>query len=686
MSSQVAEGALADLVDPNLGAEDTPQRIAERDAQIRKLYNIARPQGGAITFEPKDEAAARPTSQPVVTAAPQQQAANDPITAALLREANPANRPGMAEVPGSQEHEAKRAEQDAAWRAEAKKNAASSWNPLGGPEALLTAGSGFLANVAGRAATLAQKAAGVDDAQAVARAKEIMHSLTYEPRLESTKDVLGAVSSVAQSEPIHRLAGLGPAEGMALAGASAGPAAVRVAPRAAAATEAAPARVPGQMASVGASAVAPAEQAKVLAATAQTPEIRQAIERAASKPMTPFSLKTVERHVEADTLPVPIKLTSGQATQDATLLSQEQNARGSKPELVQRFNEQESQLRENLHAIREKAAPDVYATSKPSMGETIIDAYKAKDAALNKTISANYKALKDANGGEFPMDAKAFVNAADAKLHKELKFEFVPGPLERQLQAFREGRPMNFEQFEAMRTNLANIQRSQTDGNVKRAAAIIRDALEELPMPTGAEHLKPLADQARASARERFALMDADPAYKAIVKGKASADQFIDRYVLGPKADVKHLETMKANLAHDPVAQQTMTAGAMRRLKDKAGDNFSQAGYNKAVEGLQPKMSILFDPESKALVEKLGNVARYVKGQPTGSFVNNSNTAVAMLGTVGKFAGKTGLNAAFPGFQVGDKLAGVASFIKEKKNLSQSLQTGAGIGLKEVSK
>ncbi len=687
----IAERALADLVRP--GMEDSPAQTAERDQQIAQLYRQARPQGGAIAFDAPPQAAATPApAAPPVAAPQQQQPANDPVTAALMNEAK--GGPDLS-IPGNEGalSASRNVGKESLWD---RAKTAVSAGPAGPLEAGLSVASGVAGGLAGSAAGLYKgvtggkygTAAGAEEAKAYAA--DVARSLTYEPRTEAGKTILEGVGTLAEQTGLRRLAGLGPAEGMALAGLSAVPSINRAAQgaRATPAAEAPAAAGGARFGSVGASGTNAKDAALALAAQAKSPELKAAIERTAPK-ISQTGLRAAERHVEADSLPVPIRLTAGQATQDVSLLSQEQNARGAKQALANRFSEQNTQLGENLREIRDRAAPDVFTSSRPAMGETIIDAYKAKDKALSAKISENYKALKDANGGNFPMDAKAFVTAADEALHKQLKFEFVPGPLEKQLEGFRNGKPMNFEQFEAMRTNLANIARSQADGNVKQAAAIIRDSLEALPMPVGAEHLKPLADAARASARERFALINADPAYKAVTRGKASADRFLDKYVLN--ADTGAVETMKANLAHDPVAQQTMTAGALRRLQDRAGlidysGNFSPAGYNKALEGLGPKASILFEPESKKLVEQLGSVARHVKGQPTGSFVNNSNTAVALLGEAAKSSVAGAANVAAGGVPIGTWARKIGGFVKEQKDLNRSLQTGAGLKLKDVAK
>jgi hypothetical protein len=82
-------------------------------------------------------------------------------------------------------------------------------------------------------------------------------------------------------------------------------------------------------------------------------------------------------------------------------------------------------------------------------------------------------------------------------------------------------------------------------GNEVAALSIIRDALEELPLTGGAATLKPLADAARAAARERFQALDRDPAYKAAVNDKVAAENFVNTFVLSKgKGTEKNVQTM----------------------------------------------------------------------------------------------------------------------------------------------
>src|SRR6185369_9270899 len=208
------------------------------------------------------------------------------------------------------------------------------------------------------------------------------------------------------------------------------------------------------------------------------------------------------------------------------------------------------------------------------------------------------------------------------------------------LSEFRSGEtPMTFENFENARTTLAAEARKADragDGNAAAAINIVRDKLEDLPMTGQNADLKALADKARASAKARFDALDADPAYKAAVNDSVAPDRFVQKFVTGGTRD--GVAQMRANLAHDDTAVQTMGVSALDHLRDQArvgpgqSGNFAQAAFNKQLVALDPKLRSLVDPKTADQLGTLGNVTHYTQNQPRGSYVNNSNTAVALFG------------------------------------------------------
>lgn len=407
----------------------------------------------------------------------------------------------------------------------------------------------------------------------------------------------------------------------------------------------------------------------------------------------------LDRHLEADSLPIPMRLTEGQATQDPVQLSNELNRRGKDTEFAARYNQQNQQLIDNLDEIRREASPNVVGNDPVQSGQQLVDLYKSADEAATQQINEAYQALRDAAGGDLPIDGQAFTRNADAALKQNMKTRYLPAEIASDLNDFRSGeRAMTFTDFENMRTNLAAAARKADragDGNAAAAIGMVRTALEDLPLTGDAAALKPLADQARTLARERFARIKNDPAYKAVVSDETPAgelsplaDKFVEQYVVKGKA--AHVTRMRENLGNSADANELIAGGALNYLKQKSGvnmytneGNFSQAGYNRALAELTPKLNDLVGPQRAEQVQTLGNVARYTQHQPRGSFVNNSNTFVAAAMEGAKSSIEGAANVAAGGVPVGTWTRKALESRADKKFVRESLKPGAGLKPKD---
>jgi hypothetical protein len=416
-----------------------------------------------------------------------------------------------------------------------------------------------------------------------------------------------------------------------------------------------------------------------------SPELKEAVQTAAQKSGGTVNPDALTRHAQAESLPVPIKLTAGQALQDPTLLSAEQNLRAKHPQFAERFNEQNKGLVENLHALREDVGPSVFSANTVEHGDTLIKAYQDKAAAADAAISSKYQALRDAAGGEFPVSAPKLLENVRRQLNDQLLLDHAPKSVMTTLGRLADEDNMTFQNYESLRTNLARTMRSSLDGNERAAAGVIRGAMEELPLSPGAANLKPLADQARSAARAQFQALEADPAYKAAVTERIAPDHFIRRFITGPSATRDGVAIMQENLSHDPVATQTMGVATLDHLRKSAGidelgnGNFTQAGFNKSLQALGPRLPSLLKPQTIETLENLGDVARHTQFQPRGSSVNNSNTFVAQAANFGKGALEGAVNTAAKGIPVGSWVRKGLEKSAEKKLVEKSLAPGAGL-------
>jgi hypothetical protein len=439
--------------------------------------------------------------------------------------------------------------------------------------------------------------------------------------------------------------------------------------------------------SVGAAAV-PTEMTIKAALANASPDLQKAV---SNLPPNKVNVPVLQRHIEADSLPEPVRLTNGQATGNVSQLSMEQNRRGADPELAARFKEQNGQLVSNLDKIRDIAAPDAYGTKIIENSDSLIDTYKKLDTERNTAIDQKYKALRDANGGDFPIDAPVLLDNVKATLKKDLLSNDAPASQMAELSRMASEKSMTFEDYLSLRRNLGDIARTSSDGTTRRAASLMIQELENLPLQDGAKQLKPLADEARNAAKARFQMLEKDPAYKAAVENSVAPDKFMEKFVVNGTRD--NVKAMIDQLGRDSVAHQHMSAGTLNWLREKAIDssgNFSQAAFNKALNQLDKsqKLNLVFNPDASSTLKTLGNVAQYTQAQPKGSFVNNSNTLVGAMAeraaggleTIGNVVGggKVGL-------PLGSMVRGQVQKFKAGQETKKALEPGAGVtSLKDI--
>jgi hypothetical protein len=430
--------------------------------------------------------------------------------------------------------------------------------------------------------------------------------------------------------------------------------------------------------SVGAAAVPDAMTIRQALAVA-SPELRAEISRI---PADKVNSKALQRQIEADS--IGVRLTEGQALNDPVKLSNEMNRRGRDTEITERLNQQNQRLIDAIDETKDVASPDVFGARTMDHGQAIIDAYKKLDTDLTTTIDAKYQALRDAAGGQFPVDARVLLKNVQASLKKQLLSNDAPPSQFKELTRLADENNMTFEDFLSLRRNLGNVARTAQDGNVRTAAGIMVKELENLPLQEGAKQLKPLADVARKSALDRFKMLEKDPAYRAVVNDKIAPEKFIDTFVIGGVH--KNIQTMLSHL--DDASRQHIAAGVINYLRERgvpASGNFRQSGYNNALMALDKndRLSLIFDPESASRLKTIGAVGRYTQAQPAGYFGNHSNTFVSALAerakaTVGK-AAETSLNLAVPGAQVGSAIMEARARRAQAKETQRALKPGAGI-------
>ena len=344
--------------------------------------------------------------------------------------------------------------------------------------------------------------------------------------------------------------------------------------------------------------------------------------------------------------------TKGQLNEDVARMSDEWNQRTlpGNEELLQRFVDRDPKLIEGVNKIQENAAPDIYTKDIKDLGQIAIDDLAKKDATRLADIENKYRNLEAANGGQFPIDVNQLSNNIDKALKSKLKSKYYESGLseiKHEIDNFVKEGHMTFEDYENLRTNLAQEMRSSSNGNVRQAAHLVRQELENLPMPKELEGIKPLADEARKAVVERNKVLESNPAYRAAAKDTrdihelqngmehVGADKFIEKYVLGNTdvASKANVQRLIKELGENSQGHQAIKAGTLQHLKHTAGivndqGAFGQAAYNKFVhKNLGSKLEDIMEAQHVADVKDLGDVARLTEHRKGGAgFANTSNT------------------------------------------------------------
>lgn len=446
-----------------------------------------------------------------------------------------------------------------------------------------------------------------------------------------------------------------------------------------------------QMAGVGAAKTADATMLAEAKARA-TPELRAELDKI--KPGD-INVDALNRIMEADQLPVPISLTRGQATQDPVIISNERNQRGIKEQIAQRLNEQNKLLQENANLMKERVAPDINTTSFVEDAENAIGRMSERIKADDAKISEAYTALRDYGAGKLQVDSQSFANGALKALGEFDEQEFLPPSIQNRLNAYKEGKPMNFNQFENLRTVLARETRkaqAANDGNMVHALTVVRSELEKMPLIGETGEAKVLADKARSLAKSQFDLLDKkrptyNPLYADVMNGISDTKDFIPKLVFRSKNKdfVKTLET----IAQDEQSLQHLRSGAldyMIRESTDASGNFLTGKFNKLVESLDvnKKLEPLFGDQAKT-IQAIANTGKLIESRPKGAFVNESGTAVAIGQMAKQYGGE--LAKRIPG--VGAVVEPAQQIIQQRKTakeVKQTLKPAAGVRLSDIGK
>jgi len=435
--------------------------------------------------------------------------------------------------------------------------------------------------------------------------------------------------------------------------------------------------------SVGAAAVT--DVAAIDAAIAQaSPQLQSRLQNV---DRSQINLPALESHLQAERLGLGSDFfTEGQATQNPGALSFEMNERGKYPALSERFSQQDAKLKAAVDRLHDRATQNEVGGSMYDHGVEQIKQYTDLDATVLADINQKYQALRNAAGGKFPIDTKTWVENSRKELKKQLISRDLTAETKGYLEDFANGETMSFEDYTYMLRRLGKeieAQRRAGNGNAAYAAGVVKRELENLPLEPSAESLRSFQVDAVSAAKKRFQALEDDPAYDAAVHG-AQPDSFIKKYVID--APAQKVKLMRDTFGDGSIGALNVESALINHLREKGGliekKNVNQATYNNTFRTLEEKLKAGAKPETVEDLRVLGDVLYKTKAQPTGSFVNNSNTFVAELaqqggGMVTRAADVALATKGLPPLATG--AAGKIGQMFEARKMKRRLEPGAGV-------
>lgn len=362
--------------------------------------------------------------------------------------------------------------------------------------------------------------------------------------------------------------------------------------------------------------------------------------------------------------------TLGTVTQDPVILTQQANAAkiaantGNRtlPEL------QNTNARNLLGALDDIGGGQLGVYDPRGAFDRTGGALVSQNGAMQARSDALYGTARDSIGRDVPLNRSDYLAAIYQNLAKQNRTAFLPDSVGRMLDQVAKGVdqfgnhvPFNPDTIDNLKTIISQEQRASSNGNVKAALGAVRDALDNTtpnlpPVGTGTSMVTPAQanalgqaqgigqdalhawDAARRAEAARHAWINDNPPVLDAVNGMEPA-QWVKKYITNATPD--GAASLNA-LLQSPASRDAVRAQLASYLKARLASGEPENGLAKtnpsalrqAVNDLQDVLPKWFDKNEVQRLRSIERVATYEKNQPTGSAVNNSNTAGSVLGTV----------------------------------------------------
>jgi hypothetical protein len=303
------------------------------------------------------------------------------------------------------------------------------------------------------------------------------------------------------------------------------------------------------------------------------------------------------------------------------------------------------------------------AAEKFQAGDAMVASLTRFDDDASAAVTRAYKNARTSSGkdwevplGGLSSDVQSVVddfgvggekNAIPSAIYSRLKSLGVVGDDMTQRKVF------NYEEADKLLKQINAHMKGGENGSLSALHGAVKKAILE-----GGGDGDPFAP-ARKLAAERFKLLDAVPALKAVVDGRAAPDDFVDRFVVNGK--VKELQKLAKIMPAEDMAEakrqiaRVIYDGAFRG--NATGDKMAQpAGLQSAMRQIgTDKLKVFFTQPEIDELNRITRITAYANTEPAwGTVARGGNPGGVLLGGIARLGGAgTAVGKSLPMIGVG---------------------------------
>lgn len=296
------------------------------------------------------------------------------------------------------------------------------------------------------------------------------------------------------------------------------------------------------------------------------------------------------------------------------------------------------------------------ATDQYGAMQNALDSIDGQLAQNKNFVKEAYATARAAPGNDIPLDGRGFANDAFTMLDQNYAATSLPANIQKIIKDINDNPDLftlgkSEELIKVLNRELKASMQNGQPTSASHAIGIVRDALNVRQSEAMQGLISNGNDAAQAYQFARGAhkfnveQIESMPLLQDALKG-VEPDKLFNKHVLnGNVAELGKTVDLLNNV--NPQAVSDIKQQVIQYISNKAvnqNGQFSPAGMKRALDSIgSRRLSTMFDTKELQHIQDIGKAGHYLVTQPAHSYVNNSNTASAVMNYLGGMVDKPGM-------------------------------------------